>query len=223
MKNTRILKKTVCWTTLSLMALSSWAQSEPKGFYSTVYVQASQLGSTSFDEIGNAGLGQGLRANFGTGLGLGGDVGYRYGNGWAAELDWNWRRHNLKLLSRDGTVVAKEGDFASNILFLNGLKRWTGHGKLVPYAGAGLGWVQEIDFDINSSGREQAWSKQGHIAVQFIGGTELSLGQTWRLTTDVRWLRLGNIELPAEEGASGRLSQPTYNPVSVQVGIRRTF
>jgi opacity protein-like surface antigen len=208
---------------LSVMAASSIAQTEPHGFYATAYAQASKLGSTSFDEIGNAGFGSGLKSNFGTGIGLGGDIGYRYGNGWASELEWNWRRHDLKVLSRAGTTLASNGDFASNIIFVNGLRRFTGKGGgWTPYVGAGLGWVQEIDFDINS-GSERAWSKKGKVALQLIGGAEIPIGNAWRLAADVRLLRVGRVELAAEEGVTGRLAQPRYNPVSFQVGLRRAF
>jgi opacity protein-like surface antigen len=206
------------------MASTSLAQTEPRGFYATVYAQASNLGSTTFDEVGNAGFGSDLKATFGNGLGLGGDIGFRYGNGWASELEWNWRRHDLKSLNRNGSTLASSGDFASNIIFVNGLRRFIGQaGGWTPYVGAGLGWVQEIDFDINSGGTDHAWSKKGKIAIQLIGGTEIPLGNAWRLAADVRLLRVGNVELPAEEGVTGRLSQPRYNPVSVQVGLRRMF
>lgn len=206
------------------MTGTSLAQTEPRGFYATVYAQASKLGSTTFDEIGSAGFGSGLTAHFGTGLGLGGDIGFRYGNGWASELEWNWRRHELKSLNRSGSTIASSGDFASNIIFVNGIRRFIGQpGSWTPYVGAGLGWVQEIDFDINSGGTERAWSKSGRVAVQLIGGTEIPLGDAWMLTADIRLLRVGNVELPAEEGVTGRLSKPRYNPVSVQVGLRRVF
>ena len=206
------------------MTGNTWAQTEPRGLYATVYAQTSNLGSTTFNEIGNAGLGSGLKANFGTGLGLGGDIGFRYGNGWASELEWNWRRHDLKSLNRGATTLASSGDFASNIIFVNGLRRFIGPtGSWTPYVGAGLGWVQEIDFDIPSGGTERAWSKSGKTALQLIGGTEIPLGNTWRLTADVRLLRIGSVELPAEEGVTGRLMQPRYNPVSVQLGLRRLF
>ena len=206
------------------MTGSSLAQTEPRGFYATVYAQSSKLGSTTFDEVGSAGFGSGLTARFGTGLGLGGDIGFRYGDGWASELEWNWRRHDLKSLNRGASTIASSGDFASNIIFVNGLRRFIGQpGSWTPYVGAGLGWVQEIDLDISSGGTERAWSKKGKLAVQLIGGTEIPLGDAWRLTADVRLLRLGNVELPAEERVTGRLTQPRYNPVSVQVGLRRSF
>jgi opacity protein-like surface antigen len=200
------------------------AQTEARGMYATVYAQASRLGSPAFDEIGNAGFGPGLIANLSTGIGLGGDIGFRYGNGWAAEFEWNWRRHGLKSLRKGNSVLVTDGDFASNVFFLNGLRRFAGASSgWTPYTGIGIGWVQEIDFDLNVGATERAWSKQGKVGLQLIGGAEIELGKTWRLTTDVRMLRLGHVELPAEEGVSGRLSRPRYNPVSVQVGLRRMF
>ncbi|MEY3669107.1 MAG: hypothetical protein RL258_502 [Pseudomonadota bacterium] len=216
------------WTTLlgwiAVASVPSMAATEPKGYYATLYAQASRLGSTSFDENGSAGFGPGLRANFESGFGFGGDIGFRYGNGWAAEVEWNYRRHNLKSLRKGSATLVTDGDFASNIIFINGLRRFTStSGGWTPYVGAGVGWVQEIDFDLNSTGAERAWSKQGTLGVQLIAGTEISMTKDWRLTADLRVLRLGSIELPAEEGVTGRLSKPTYNPVSVQVGLRRMF
>jgi len=202
----------------------SAASAEPRGFYATVYAQASRLGLTRFDEIGNAGLGPGLTARFDQGLGLGGDLGFRYGNGWAAELEWNWRRHDLKSLRSGGAALSTEGDFASNIFFVNGLRRFVGAaGSWTPYVGAGIGWVQEIDFDLNSGNTERAWSRQGQVGLQLIGGVEVPLGKAWRMVADIRMLQLGKVELPAEEGVTGRLAKPRYDPVSVQVGLRRVF
>lgn len=211
---------------LAVLASSAEAQTEDAGFYATVYAQASRLDSTTFDESGSARFGAGLRADFDTGFGFGGDFGYLYGNGWAAEVEWNWRRHELSSLRKGSTALAAvtEGDFASNILFVNGLRRFTlQSGSVVPYVGVGLGWVQEIDFDLNSGTLERAWSDQGEIALQFIGGAEFPLGDAWRISADVRLLQVGDVELPAEEGVTGVLSKPEYNPLSVQVGIRRKF
>jgi hypothetical protein len=201
----------------------SLAQSETAGFYTSAYAQATHLGSTTFDEIGNAGLGSGLRTDFDGGVGFGGDIGYRYGNGWAAEFEWNWRRHDLKSLQGGGTAVT-DGDFASNIFFVNGLRRFVGEkGGWIPYTGVGIGWVQEIDFDLNSGATERAWSKQGKVAFQLIGGVEIPLNNLWSVVADARIMRVGSIELPAEEGVTGRLSRPSYNPISVQLGLRRMF
>lgn len=226
MTSLRSLCATALFGGMAALASSAQAQTDDSGFYATVYAQASRLGSTTFDEIGTARFGTGLKADFDTGLGLGGDFGYLYGNGWAAEVEWNWRRHDLSSLRRSGTAVAgvTEGDFASNIIFVNGLRRFTlASTRIVPYVGVGLGWVQEIDFDLNSATLERAWSDQGEFGVQLMGGAEFPLGDAWRLTTDLRLLRVGEVELPAEEGVTGRLADPEYNPLSVQVGLRRRF
>ena len=117
-----------------------------------------------------------------------------------------------------------DGDFASNVLFVNGLRRFVRpSGGWVPYVGVGLGWVQEIDFDLNSGNIERAWSDQGEFGVQLMGGAEFPLGESWKLTADVRLLQIGSVELPAEEGVTGQLAKPDYNPVSVQFGVRRKF
>jgi opacity protein-like surface antigen len=224
MKYPGAIYRTVLLGCIAATTLPALAVTEPRGYYATIYAQASRLGSTSFDEIGSAGFGSGLTAKFDMGLGFGGDIGFRYGNGWAAEVEWNYRRHDLKSLSRAGTTLVTDGDFASNILFVNGLRRFpSASGGWTPYVGAGVGWVQEIDFDLNSGGTERAWSKQGKIGFQLIAGAEIPMSKDWRLTADVRMLRLGSVELPAEEGVTGRLSKPDYNPVSVQLGLRRMF
>jgi opacity protein-like surface antigen len=217
----------ICRTALlgciAVTTLPTLAATEPRGYYATIYAQASRLSSTSFDESGTGGLGAGLTAKFDMGFGFGGDIGFRYGNGWAAEVEWNYRRHDLKSLSGSTTTV-NDGDFASNIFFINGLRRFpSASGGWTPYVGAGIGWVQEIDFDLNSGGTDRAWSKQGKVGLQLIAGAEIPMSKDWRLTADVRMLRLGSVELPAEEGVTGWLSKPDYNPVSVQLGLRRMF
>lgn len=93
----------------SLAPAAAMAQAEPKGFYATIYGQYSQIGSSDFTESGAQGAGSGLRAEFGGGIGFGGDIGYRYGNGWAAEVEWNYRRHSMDALQRNGSNLARVG------------------------------------------------------------------------------------------------------------------
>ncbi|MFN8982257.1 MAG: outer membrane protein, partial [Alphaproteobacteria bacterium] len=194
------------------------------GVYATVYGQASWLGSTSFNEVGNAGFGSGLEASFNTGFGFGANIGFQFGNGWATELEWNYRSHPLDSLTKGGATLATDGDVASNIFFINGLRRFVGLTRgWTPYLGLGVGWVQEIDLDLNTNANQRAWSEQGKFGVQFIAGGEIPLSNGWSLITDVRFLALGGIDMPAESGVTGRLSKPDYNPVSLQVGLKRLF
>jgi opacity protein-like surface antigen len=208
-----------------LIPAAALAQTEPKGFYATIYGQASRISSSNLTEAGTQGAGNGLRAEFSNGVGFGGDIGYRYGNGWAAEVEWNYRRHDLDALNKGGVTVARDGDFASNTLLINGLRRFPTAGAWIPYLGAGIGWVQEIDIDIKPSagGSERGYSTN-KFAVQLIAGTEYAITPKWRLTADARWLRVGSVRLDNETGNPGGTIGPlTYNPFSVQVGLRYSF
>ncbi len=202
------------------------AQMEPKGFYVTIYGQSSQIGASNFTESGALGAGTGLRADFGRGVGVGGDIGYRYGNGWAAEVEWNYRRHPLDGLTQNGATLARDGDFASNTLLINGLRRIKMNDTWTPYLGGGVGWVQEIDIDLTpgSGGIERGYSASNRFAVQLIAGVEYALTPRWRLSADVRWLRVGSVRLDHEEGNPGGRAGPLrYNPVSAQIGVRYSF
>lgn len=210
----------------SLMPATAMAQADSKGFYATIYAQQSRIGSSNFTESGALGAGNGLRAEFGTGLGFGGDIGYRYGNGWASEIEWNYRRHSLDALRQGSRNLTRDGDFASNILLINGLRRFSMGGGWTPYVGAGIGWVQEIDIDMTPSnaGAERGYSASSKSALQFIGGVEYALTPQWRLTADARWLRVGSVRLDNAVGnPGGSASSVDYNPVSVQVGLRYSF
>jgi opacity protein-like surface antigen len=211
---------------LGLMPATALAQAESKGFYASIYGQYSQIGSSTFSELGPSGFGSGLRAEFGGGMGLGGDIGYRYGNGWAAEIEWNYRSHSLDELRQGGAIRARDGDFASNIVLVNGLRRFSTNSPWTPYVGAGVGWVQEIDIDIKPSagGAERGYSKGSEFAAQFIAGVEYAITPAWRLTADTRYMRVGSVRLDNETGnAGGSVSSLKYNPISVQVGVRYSF
>jgi outer membrane autotransporter protein len=211
---------------MGLLPAAVLAQTEPRGFYVTGYAQVSRIGSSTFAESGALGAGSGLAAEFGSGRGLGGDIGYRYGNGWAAEVEWNYRSHKLSSLRQGGGTLARDGDFASNILLINGLRRFISASPWTPYVGAGIGWVQEIDVDIKpaAGGVERSYSASSKVAVQLIAGVEYAITQNWRLTADARWLRVGSVQLDNETGNSGgSLRSLNYNPFSVQVGVRYSF
>lgn len=210
----------------SLMPAAAIAQADSKGFYATIYAQQSRIDASNFTESGAMGAGSGLRAEFGTGLGFGGDIGYRYGNGWASEIEWNYRSHALNALRQGSSKLTRDGDFASNILLINGLRRFSMGGGWTPYVGAGIGWVQEIDIDMTPSnaGAERGYSAGSKSAFQLIGGVEYELTPRWRLTADARWLRVGSVRLDNELGNPGGSASPLkYNPISVQVGLRYSF
>lgn len=211
---------------LALTPTATLAQAEPKGFYATIYGQFSRISASNLNESGTLGAGNGLRAEFGRGAGFGGDIGWRYGNGWAAEVEWNYRRHALDALRQGSVPLARDGDFASNILLINGLRRFASGGGWTPYLGVGIGWVEEIDIDITpgSGGAERGYSSGSKAVLQLTAGVEYALTPPWRLTADARWLRAGSVRLDNEAGNPGGSIGPLrYNPLSVQFGVRYSF
>lgn len=211
---------------ITLLPAAALAQTEPSGFYATLYGQYSRIGSSTFTESGALGAGSGLSAEFGRGRGFGGDIGYRYGNGWAAEVEWNYRSHSLRSLRQGGVSLSRDGDFASNTLLINALRRFPSNSPWIPYVGAGVGIVQEIDIDIRpaSGGANRSYSASRRAAFQLIAGVEYAITPTWRLTADARWLRVGSVQLDNESGNSGgTVRSPSYNPLSVQFGVRYSF
>ncbi len=195
---------------------------EPAGSYINLYVGPSNLSSTNLSESRPApgGLVSG-KATFSSGLGLGGAYGYRYGNGWAAEIQWDYRRHDLKNIG--GSQI--DGDFASNILFVNGYYRFDKMGSVRPFVGAGIGWAQEVDFDITRNGQSLSYSRSGGAAFQAIVGGEIDVSDRWSLVGDVRWTRVNSGTFKAENASSGGVltGKPKYQPVSLNLGVTYKF
>ena len=210
----------LCVSTALCLAPPAMAQ-EKTGIYANLYLGSSNLSSSSITESRPALPLLAGSASFGSGLGAGGAVGYRYGNGWAAELAWDYRRHNMKRVGG----VATTGDFASNTYFVNGYYRFARTGMVRPFVGLGLGWAQEIDIDIERGGQQLSYSRSGSTALQAIVGAEYELSERWSLVGDLRWMRVRSGSFKPENAAAGGLllNQPRYQPVSLQLGLTYRF
>ena len=204
----------------ALSAFDASAQ-DAAGRYVNLYLGSSSLSSTSLTESRTSGGSASGNASFDTGVGFGGAFGYRYGNGWAAEVAWDFRRHGLKQIGSSPV----DGDFASNTFFVNGYYRFAKWGDIRPFVGAGLGWTQEIDIDINRGGRELSYSRSGAAAVQVMFGGELDLSAKWSLVGDVRLMRVSTGSFKAEDSsAGGRITRdPNYVPISLNLGLTYRF
>jgi outer membrane protein W len=86
----------------------------------------------------------------------------------------------------------------------------------------GLGFVEEIDIDLNSGGIENSYSSNNNLAYQLIAGVAYSLNKDWDVTTDLRYIRINSITLKNEKEA-GELRRIDYNPVSLSLGVMYKF
>jgi len=136
---------------------------------------------------------------------------------------WDYRSNDSKTNFSNGTSF-NDGNFASNILFVNGKYTFDKipQSNLRPYIGAGLGYVQEIDLDLVTGGVEYSYSKKNEMAYQFMTGITYALSKKIDLDAGLRYVRVDNFNLKRENG-SGELRNVDYDPLSLAIGLSYKF
>lgn len=204
---------------LSMMATMPVVAQDRSGLYVSAYGGSSSLATTNLSESRTSLPTLTGKGSFGSGVGLGGAFGYRYGNGWAAELAWDYRSHDVKRIG--GTPV--QGDFASTTAFINGYYRFQKVGKVRPFVGAGLGYVTEMDMDLRRDVSEQEYSRRGGLAIQTIVGGEVELTDRWSVSADLRWSQMGSGSFKSTSAGATLSGKPKYQPTSVNLGVTYRF
>ena len=211
--------------TFLLLGVPAVAQDSNEGrFYGKIYGGANFLGDESYDQTGVVTAGATGDSSFDTGMMAGAAAGYFFTDNITAEIAWDYRRNDSdNNIFSDGTNFSS-GDYASNIFFLNGYYHFDPvmKSKFRPYLGAGLGYVQEIDLDLEAGGVETSYSSDGELAVQLIAGASYALTKNWDLTADVRYVRARGMDLKQENG-TGQIKDIDYDPVSVIFGAVYKF
>jgi outer membrane protein W len=195
-------------------------------FFGKLYGGPSLLGNQKIQQTGVAAAGATSDASFDTGYAFGGAAGYYFTENLATELAWDYRNNSLDKADFGGGTNFAEGDYASNIFFLNGYYHFNPvmASKFRPYLGAGIGFVEEIDIDLKAAGgAETSYSQSGKIAPQLIAGTSYALSKDWDLNADVRYMKVSGIDFKDEKGGVAKLKNVDYDPVTLTVGITYKF
>lgn len=191
-------------------------EAKAEGFFIKPHFGLSSLGSDKLNIEGSQGL-----ANYDSGFATGVAFGYDYANGWRSELDFEYRTNEyseVRLPTQSNTTL-KGGDFSSAILYLTGtyqfsIKEWS----VKPFVGLGIGWIQEIDFDVSGNVPERSFSDSGDFAYRVTAGVEKSLSERWNLQLQVAHVTASGLKLQ-EEGGSGNLSGADYSVWSADLGL----
>ena len=188
--------------------------------YIKIYGGTNFLSDKSYDQTNVAAVGATGTSSFDTGMMTGAAVGYFFTDHTAAEIAWDYRRNESDNNTFSDGANFSSGDYASNIFFLNGFYHFDRimESKLRPYLGVGLGYVQEIDLDLEAG----SYSSGGEFATQFVAGTSYSLSKNWDLNADVRFVRASGMNLDKENGA-GTIKGIDYNPITLSVGAVYKF
>lgn len=159
-----------------------------------------------------------LSGGFTAGLG----IGYRYNKHLAVELGWEYRSNDSEVNLADSSVFT-DGNYASNIFYINGHYNFSNSGKWRPYVGAGLSWAQEIDIDLERNGVEQSYSGDGEIGFQIFTGVNYELNNSWSLQSEFRYGSISGIDLSGEANDPGNFKSLDYQTTTLQFGLVYNF
>ncbi len=179
------------------------AQDNNDGFYLRVLGGASFLSDAN---LSGAALG---KVGFDTGVIAGTAFGYDFVDSpFRSELEYTYRTGDA-----DGKLGIT-GDLASTTLAVNGYYDFSPIGTLgvTPYIGAGLAYVTEIDFDVQT-GPIGEYSKTGMFGYQLMLGAEVPVSERWSINGELRYFDAGSQSLRSPAGASLRTDYATLDLV----------
>lgn len=207
-----ILRSAILIVPLAL-AQSASAQQENGSIYISAF---GGFSSPQGDNLTLDGATVGL--SYDSGTILGGAVGYASANGpYRAEVEFAYRSGDAGSFA---PAFATEGDFASTILMLNGYYEIATSSLLTPYVGAGVGYITEIDFDIDTGINAGEYNARGGFAAQAIVGAEYPLTDALSAYADARFLSAGTVNLTSQ---SGQTLSADYTTTDINLGLRFEF
>lgn len=158
-----------------------------------------------------------LSNGFNAGLGFG----YHYSDQFSVEAFWEYRSNDSEVNLTNGQVFT-DGNYASNTFFLNGKYALYTSDDWHFYSGAGLGWVQEIDIDLEQGDIEYSYSGDGDIAWQVFAGFDYTINNQTSLTLELRHGQISGIDLDGE-GVPGSITDLDYRPTTFEIGLKWRF
>jgi opacity protein-like surface antigen len=160
-------------------------------------------------------------ASLDTGAVVGLAAGYRFNRNFAADLDYAYRSNDIdKIKSPGGATIADGGDLASVAIMANGYYYFDFAETWSPYIGLGLGFLQEIDSDVQLTGVNSQTDLEDEVfAWQAMVGAELPIDHKWRLYGEGRFMSAPSPELSNSNGSYS----VDYNNLSLIVGVGYQF
>ena len=186
------------------------------------YIGLSQMSDLDADFADIDGMSGDADVDLDTGFTGGLGLGYRFDESWAVEFGWEYRSNDSST-TLNGTSEFDDGNYASNIFYLNGHYFLEARGSWQPYVGAGLTWVEEIDIDLERNGEEQSYSGDGDVGYQVFAGVNYELNSEWQLQSELRYGSITDIDLKGESGDPGEITGIDYETTTLQVGLVYQF
>lgn len=205
-----------------MLASASQTVIAAENWFIRPYVGLSQMSDVDSDFSDIDGLSGKADVDLDTGFTAGLGVGYRYTENFALEVGWEYRSNDSET-TLNGVSEFDDGNYASNIFYLNGYYFFAKNGPWQPYVGAGLTWVEEVDIDLERNGEELSYSGDGDTGYQVFAGIDYELSPEWKLQTELRYGAVTDIDLDGEDGDSGSFDGIDYETTTLQIGLVYDF
>lgn len=215
-KNLKMIWKVITFISLGLIA-NVTAATEAGTWFVRPVVGYSYMSDPDADSerIGSADGSADIALDGGFNAGLG--IGYYFTPKWAAELVWEYRSNDSEVTTADGERY-DDGNYASNLFFLNGIYFFDSMGVWQPYVGAGLSWAEEIDIDLERAGEERSYSTDGDVGYQIFAGINYLFTTNWSLQGELRYGEIADLDLDGEDD-NGVIKDIDYETTTVQLGV----
>lgn len=188
-------------------------------FYLKAFGGINLLRNTDLESTGSSQLPEG-KASYDSGIDVGLALGYKLIDEIGVEIEYSYRSNDIKKISNESGTFARSGDLASvaimgNLLYYPQISK-----SVIPYIGAGIGFLQEIDADISlSSGENIKDLEDSVLALQLIAGIEIPIFSSLSIIGEGRYLASPNPELSNRNQAYDL----DYNSFSTNVGVKYSF
>ena len=160
-------------------------------------------------------------ASLDTGAIVGLGAGYRFNRQFAAELEYAYRSNDIdKIKGAGGATIADGGDLASVAIMANGFYYFDFAESWSPYIGVGVGFLQEIDSDVELTGVNSQKDLEDQVfAWQAMVGAEVPIDEHWRFYGEGRFMSAPSPDLSNSNGSYS----VDYNNLSLIFGIGYQF
>lgn len=160
-------------------------------------------------------------ASLGTGAAVGLAGGYRFNRNFSADLEYAYRSNDIDKIEGSGGVrVADGGDLASVAIMANGSYYFDFAESWSPYVGLGVGFLQEIDSDVELVGVSDQKDLEDQVfAWQAMVGAEVPLDDKWRFYGEGRFMSAAGVDLSNNAGSYS----VDYHNLSLILGIGYQF
>jgi opacity protein-like surface antigen len=160
-------------------------------------------------------------ASLDTGAVVGLAAGYRFNRNFAADLDYAYRSNDIDTIKGSGgATIADGGDLASVAIMANGYYYFDFAETWSPYIGLGMGFLQEIDSDVDLAGVPSQKDLEDQVfAWQAMVGAEVPVDPNWRFYGEGRFM-----SAPSPDLSNGNGSYSVdYTNLSLILGIGYQF